>query len=125
MNAYWREFVTYLTFCDSHEPCAMNMNKAPSVTTSSSTAAGSSLRQNWPAGPADAPVEDAAARLHQMRVQENSSQPQQQQQRQVAGVEDTYRLLRGDAVKLSHKYRRATKRCAWKAWYCSHGKAWD
>jgi hypothetical protein len=26
MNAYWSEFVTYLTFCDSHEPCAMNMN---------------------------------------------------------------------------------------------------
>ena len=99
--------------------------QAPGVTTSSSTAAGSSLRQNWPAGPADAPVEDAVARLHQLRVQDNSSQPQQQQQRQVAGVEDTYRLLRGDAVKLSHKYRRATKRCAWNAWDCSHGKAWD
>jgi hypothetical protein len=62
--------------------------------------------QLWPAGPEEhlPGVSSPQQQLAQLQL----SNRQQQQQQVVE--QDTYRALRGDAVKLSHKYRKASKR---------------
>jgi len=78
-------------------------------------------QQLWPAGPEDEAADGQPAQQMSQRRQQQQA-PQQvvcgagqpvshQAQQQAAGVpEDTYRDLRGDAVRLSHKFRKASRK---------------
>lgn len=90
----------------------------------------SAALQLWPAGPsqesgaAETQITRQLQRLHlqqhhsQTRQQQHQQQQQQQeaqlsgqqQQQQESAGQDTYHALRGDAVKLSHKFVKASKR---------------
>jgi hypothetical protein len=99
-----------------------NTNTRPSA--AAAAADSSAALQLWPAGPdeesgaaAETQIAQQLERLHlqqqpaQSQQQQHQKQPrQEQQQQQQSAGRDTYHALRGDAVKLSHKYAKASKR---------------